>query len=166
MASGRFANPWFKLCLLEAVSFSHRRLYRAKIIPSLERSFKSSRCRRSPSATSGPSKGLTLRNYLALVRFDKPIGTQLLFWPTAWGTTLADPYAFKYLALFAVGSVIARSGGCIVNDFWDRRLDAKVERTKERPLASGAVTKNQALGLMVVHGLLGFGILTQLNANA
>ena len=83
--------------------------------------------------------------FIQLTRLNKPIGFLLLFWPCAWGLTLA--YYFngetnlylKHILLFFSGSVLMRSAGCIFNDIVDRNLDKKVQRTKERPVASGKV---------------------------
>ena len=87
-----------------------------------------------------------LELFIDLTRLKKPIGFMLLFWPCAWGLTLA--YDFKenlnnyylYLILFFCGAVLMRSAGCIVNDIFDKDFDAKVFRTKNRPIASGKVS--------------------------
>ena len=83
--------------------------------------------------------------FLELTRLKKPIGYMLLFWPCSWGLTIAynlnsgfNQYLF-YLILFFLGSVLMRSAGCIVNDIADRNFDKQVERTKNRPLASGKI---------------------------
>tara|TARA_B100001564_G_scaffold306757_1_gene276345 strand:- start:1110 stop:1976 length:867 start_codon:yes stop_codon:yes gene_type:complete len=84
--------------------------------------------------------------FIDLIRLKKPIGFMLLFWPCAWGLTLAYDFSsnlndyFFYLILFFLGSVLMRSAGCIVNDILDKEYDAKVFRTKNRPIASGKVT--------------------------
>ena len=90
------------------------------------------------------TQGINL--FIELTRLKKPIGFMLLFWPCAWGLTLAynfenniDVY-FKYLILFFCGSVLMRSAGCIVNDIVDKNYDKKVERTKSRPIASEKVS--------------------------
>ena len=80
-----------------------------------------------------------LKLFIDLTRLKKPIGFMLLFWPCAWGLTLAYDFSlslnnyFFYLTLFFLGSVLMRSAGCIVNDIVDRNFDKKVERTKKRP---------------------------------
>ena len=80
--------------------------------------------------------------FIELTRLKKPVGYMLLFWPCAWGLTLAYDYSnnkniyLLYLSLFFIGSVLMRSAGCIVNDIWDRKFDKKVLRTKNRPIAS------------------------------
>ena len=101
-----------------------------------------------------------VRPYLQLIRIDRPAGTWLLLFPCLWGQALATP-AGEMLdpvlaAKFAVGSLVMRGAGCIVNDLWDRDIDAKVARTRGRPLASGAVTPLQAgafLGTQLAAGL-------------
>ncbi len=95
---------------------------------------------------------------LQLIRFDKPIGTLLLLWPTLWALWLAaggvpDLYL---LVIFAAGTFLMRSAGCIVNDLADRDLDGGVARTRERPLVTGAVTVREALALFALLMLLAF----------
>ena len=89
--------------------------------------------------------------FVQLTRLNKPIGFLLLFWPCAWGLTLAfyfngdvDIY-LKYIILFFLGSVLMRSAGCIVNDIVDKDFDKKVKRTKQRPIASGKITVLNAI---------------------
>ena len=83
--------------------------------------------------------------FVQLTRLNKPIGFLLLFWPCAWGLTLAFYFSgdidiyLKHIILFFLGSVLMRSAGCIVNDIVDRNLDKKVLRAKDRPLASGKI---------------------------
>ncbi|XP_052066102.1 4-hydroxybenzoate polyprenyltransferase, mitochondrial-like isoform X2 [Mytilus californianus] len=109
----------------------------------------------------------SLQPYLRLIRFDKPIGTWLLYWPCTWSIGLAAaPGHFPdlwLLTLFGAGAFFMRGAGCIVNDMWDRDFDRKVERTKLRPLASGELTYFQ--GLCCLGGMLSvsLGILLQLN---
>ena len=84
--------------------------------------------------------------FIDLTRLKKPIGFMLLFWPCAWGLTLVYNFNenlnnyYLYLILFFLGSVLMRSAGCIVNDILDKEFDAKVFRTKNRPIASGKVS--------------------------
>ena len=89
--------------------------------------------------------------FVQLTRLNKPIGFLLLFWPCAWGLTLAfyfngdvDIY-LKYIILFFLGSVLMRSAGCIVNDIVDKDFDKKVKRTKQRPIASEKITVLNAI---------------------
>ncbi len=81
--------------------------------------------------------------FIDLIRLKKPIGFMLLFWPCAWGLTLSYDFSSSlniyifYLILFFLGALLMRSAGCIVNDILDKEFDAKVFRTKNRPIASG-----------------------------
>jgi 4-hydroxybenzoate polyprenyltransferase len=95
---------------------------------------------------------------LQLIRFDKPIGTLLLLWPTLWALWIAAGGGPDYalLAIFIAGTFLTRSAGCIVNDLADRRLDGAVKRTSGRPLVTGAVTEKEALVLFVALMLLAF----------
>ena len=106
---------------------------------------------------------------IQLIRLDKPIGFLLLFWPCLWGLTLG--YYFnnettlylKYIILFFLGSILMRSAGCIFNDIVDRDLDSKVERTKERPIASGKILVLEAYIYIFFLCLISFLILLQFN---
>ena len=110
-----------------------------------------------------------LKIFIKLTRLDKPIGYLLLFWPCSWG--LAYAYSLNlnievflyHILLFFLGSVLMRSAGCIVNDIVDRKLDKKVKRTKNRPLAAKLISVERAL--LYVVGLCGvaFLILIQFN---
>ena len=107
--------------------------------------------------------------FFELTRLKKPIGYMLLFWPCAWGLTIA--YDFQngfedyilYIFLFFSGSVLMRSAGCIVNDIVDKNYDQKVERTKNRPLASNKISIRSALVIAVILCLLAFLILINFN---
>jgi 4-hydroxybenzoate polyprenyltransferase len=100
------------------------------------------------------------RPYLLLMRLDRPIGIWLLFLPGAWGIVLPRaPAAGHLLVLFALGSVVMRAAGCVVNDLWDRDLDRQVARTAARPLASGAVSPRQALTLLATLLVCGLTVL-------
>jgi 4-hydroxybenzoate polyprenyltransferase len=109
------------------------------------------------------------RIFIQLTRLNQPTGFLLLFWPCAWGLTLA--YYFngetnlylKHILLFFSGSVLMRSAGCIFNDIVDRNLDKKVQRTKERPVASGKVSVSEAFIYIVFLCLVAFLILLQFN---
>ncbi len=112
----------------------------------------------------------SLALYAYLGRFDRPIGIWLLLLPGWWsimlasdGVTRMDGRAWVIFALFGLGAVVMRAAGCVVNDLWDRRLDAQVERTKQRPLASGAVSVENAFAFLFVLLLIGFVILLQFN---
>ena len=107
--------------------------------------------------------------YLLLARVDRPIGVWLLFLPGLWGIVLSGTplrQAVRLIMLFAIGALVMRAAGCVVNDLWDRDIDRMVERTAARPLASGALRPRQALVFLAVLLLIGLAILLQLNALA
>ena len=110
-----------------------------------------------------------LKLFIELTRLKKPIGFMLLFWPCAWGLTLAYDFSnnlddyFFYLTLFFFGSVLMRSAGCIVNDILDKEFDRKVLRTKNRPIASGKISIK--LGLIYAIFLCFLALLILLNFN-
>ncbi len=103
--------------------------------------------------------------YEKLVRLDKPIGILLLLWPTLWALWISGRGHPNLLVvwLFVLGTVLMRSAGCAVNDFADRRFDAEVKRTRERPLARGAIRPWEALAVAAVLALAAFGIVLQFN---
>ncbi|MCW5730546.1 MAG: 4-hydroxybenzoate octaprenyltransferase [Alphaproteobacteria bacterium] len=107
-----------------------------------------------------------LRPYLRLSRMDRPIGTWLLLLPCWWSIALAaEPGSlpdFRLLVLFAIGAILMRGAGCTFNDLVDRDFDARVERTRSRPLPSGQVTPRQAWAWLVLQSLGGLAILLQL----
>lgn len=109
-----------------------------------------------------------LHNYVQLMRLDKPIGVWLLLWPTLWALWLAgegrpNPGIF---VVFMLGVIIMRSAGCVLNDFADRNIDPYVERTRTRPIASGAVAPMEALTLFVALALIAIGLAAMLNRPA
>ena len=110
-----------------------------------------------------------LNLFIELTRLKKPIGFMLLFWPCAWGLTLAYDFSsslndyFFYLLLFFLGSVLMRSAGCIVNDILDKEFDSKVNRTKNRPIASKKISVK--LGFIYVMFLCFLALLVLLNFN-
>ena len=110
-----------------------------------------------------------LKLFIDLTRLQKPIGYMLLFWPCAWGLTLAYDfngninYYFFYLILFFLGSVLMRSAGCIVNDILDKEFDSKVFRTKDRPIASGNVSIKLAIFYSLVLCIFAFLVLLNFN---
>jgi len=97
-----------------------------------------------------------LKLFIDLTRLRKPIGYMLLFWPCAWGLTLAYDFSndlgmyFFYLILFFLGAILMRSAGCIVNDILDKEFDKKVSRTKDRPIASGKTSVKLALFYVLI----------------
>lgn len=106
-----------------------------------------------------------LRQYALLMRLHRPIGTFLLLWPMWWALWLASegkPNA-AVLIIFTVGTLIMRSAGCVINDYADRRIDPRVRRTKERPLALGTVSSQEALGLFAGLCLAAFGLVLLTN---
>ncbi|WP_240318538.1 4-hydroxybenzoate octaprenyltransferase [Lysobacter sp. TY2-98] len=120
----------------------------------------------SSSARSEPAgwrRKLSL--YWALVRGDRPIGWLLLLWPTWWGLWLAArglPPLWT-LVVFSLGVWLTRSAGCVINDYADRWLDPHVERTKDRPLATGEVRGREALAVFAVLMLVAFALVLTMN---
>lgn len=109
------------------------------------------------------------RPYAMLARFDRPIGAWLLFWPAAWAILLAGGTAERslvLLALFAIGSVAMRGAGCVYNDIVDRDLDARVARTRDRPLASGRVSLRAAWTFLFALCGIGLAVLVALDGPA
>ncbi|HEY0411940.1 MAG TPA: 4-hydroxybenzoate octaprenyltransferase [Allosphingosinicella sp.] len=109
-----------------------------------------------------------LRPYASLMRLDRPIGAWLLFWPGAWAVALAGlgPRGLTLILWLALGAWAMRGAGCVYNDIVDRELDAKVERTRLRPLAGGRVTLAGAWALLVLLSLVGLLVLLQLGRTA
>lgn len=103
--------------------------------------------------------------YARLTRLHRPIGNFLLLWPTLWGLWLAaeGPPRPGVLAVFVLGVVVMRAAGCVINDYADRHLDGHVQRTRERPLATGAVSEREALALFVILCLLALGLVLTMN---
>ena len=93
-----------------------------------------------------------LQAYIQLTRLDKPIGTELLLWPTMWAVWIAASGHpdFKIVLIMFLGVLLMRSAGCAINDFADRKVDGLVERTKQRPLASGLISGKEALMVFAV----------------
>ncbi|MCL1093965.1 4-hydroxybenzoate octaprenyltransferase [Shewanella kaireitica] len=103
--------------------------------------------------------------YLRLSRMDRPIGTLLLMWPclmALWFAAGGMP-DIKVLVIFVIGVVVMRACGCVINDYADRNLDAHVERTQSRPLASGEISSKEALIVFVVMALFAFCLVLLLN---
>lgn len=92
-----------------------------------------------------------LEAYYYLCRFDKPIGTELVFWPTMWALWIAAEGIPDLVTLVAMvlGTIFMRAAGCAINDFADRKVDAHVERTKNRPLATGVISAKEAIGVFI-----------------
>jgi len=113
-----------------------------------------------------------LRPYLRLMRLDRPTGTWLLFWPCVFGLILgaiaserqfAGWHDLTLLILFGIGSLAMRGAGCTYNDIVDREIDARVARTRGRPIPSGAVTLRDAWLFLIAQCLVGLAVLLQLN---
>src|SRR4249919_420328 len=120
---------------------------------------------RYATAPTPPSPPPRLRAYWSLVRGDRPIGWLLLLWPTWWGLWIAAdgmPPLWP-LVVFSAGVWLTRSAGCVINDYADRWLDPQVERTKSRPLATGAVSGREALTVFAVLMLVAFALVLTLN---
>ena len=110
-----------------------------------------------------------LNLFIELTRLKKPIGFMLLFWPCIWGLTLAYDFNssllnyFFYGFLFLAGSILMRSAGCIVNDIADKNFDKKVERTKDRPIASGKVSIKLGIIYSIILCFIAFLVLINFN---
>lgn len=119
------------------------------------------------AAATVNNSAASLQPYMKLMRIDKPIGSWLLFWPCGWSIALsAVPGCLpdlKMLMLFGLGAFIMRGAGCTINDMWDKDIDKKVSRTKDRPLAIGALSQFEAL--VFLSGQLGLGLLILLQLN-
>src|SRR6267154_3230937 len=111
-----------------------------------------------------------VRPYLRLMRLDRPIGIWLLFWPCLFGLVLGAIanerqfvgwYDLYLLLLFGVGAIVMRGAGCTYNDIVDREIDAKVARTRDRPIPSGAVRARDAWLFLAGQCLIGLLILAQ-----
>ena len=110
-----------------------------------------------------------LNLFIELIRLKKPIGFMLLFWPCLWGLTIAYNFNdelftyFQYIFFFLAASILMRSAGCIVNDIYDKNFDKKVERTKNRPIASGKISIKLGLIYVIILCLCAFLILINFN---
>ena len=118
---------------------------------------------------------LTLKDkfyaYMQLTRFDKPVGIELLLWPTLWGVMLAAMGqaqqqgavaglpSLQIFVIFALGAILMRAAGCAINDFADRKVDGHVTRTKGRPLADGRLSGKEAIGAFLILVLLSASLL-------
>lgn len=106
-----------------------------------------------------------LPHYIALTRLDRPIGIFLLLWPVLWALWFAAegiPH-LDILLIFVLGTVLTRSAGCAINDYADRHIDGEVARTRNRPLATGALTGKEALFAAAVLMLIAFGLVLLTN---
>ena len=110
-----------------------------------------------------------LNLFIELTRLNKPTGYMLLFWPCLWGLTLVYNFDgaihtyIKFLIFFLLGSILMRSAGCIVNDITDKKFDQKIDRTKNRPIASGKISTKLALLYALILCFLAFLVLINFN---
>ena len=110
-----------------------------------------------------------INHFFELTRLKKPIGYMLLFWPCVWGLTVAFDFSnnvqiyLKYIFLFFSGSILMRSAGCIINDIADKDFDARVARTKKRPIAFGKVSVKLGLFYSAILCLIALNVLLQFN---
>lgn len=122
----------------------------------------------SGHATGVPGRDWRARlgQYWLLIRADRPIGIYLLLWPALWALWVAAEGVPPWwiLLVFVLGTALMRSAGCAINDYADRHFDGQVERTAQRPLATGAVTPREALLVFAVLSLLAFALVLTLNA--
>lgn len=114
------------------------------------------------TTTSAITRKEKLYAYMQLTRFDKPVGIELLLWPTLWGVLLAalgqaqqqgasaGLPSLKIFVIFALGAILMRAAGCAINDFADRKVDGHVTRTKGRPLADGRLSGKEAIVAFLV----------------
>ena len=114
-----------------------------------------------------------LQAYIQLTRFDKPVGIELLLWPTLWGVLLAAMGqaqqqgegitaglpSLSIFVVFALGAILMRAAGCAINDFADRKVDGHISRTKGRPLADGRLSGKEAIAAFLVLMLLSGSLL-------
>lgn len=103
--------------------------------------------------------------YARLARVHRPIGNFLLLWPMLWALWIAaaGPPHPRVLIVFVLGVVVMRAAGCVINDYADREFDGRVERTRDRPMAIGAVSEREALPLFLVLCLIAFGLVLLMN---
>jgi 4-hydroxybenzoate polyprenyltransferase len=126
---------------------------------------KGSVAKKPKKAANSSKNNSKLYNYAVLMRLHKPIGILLLLWPTLWSLWLAAKGvpSIHNLVIFTLGVLVMRSAGCVINDFADRKIDGKVKRTQDRPLATGAVSGAEAITLFILLCLLAFGLVMQTN---
>ncbi|XP_065576554.1 4-hydroxybenzoate polyprenyltransferase, mitochondrial-like isoform X1 [Artemia franciscana] len=159
------------------VLFGKNRLFLNSVLPKLKFTLRccSTNQTEPRKKTNLPEKIVSsfpveLQPYLKLMRADKPVGTWLLFWPCGWSLALATPGSnipdLGLLSLFLVGAFVMRGAGCTINDIWDKDFDRKVVRTKDRPIASGEISRFHALVFLAGQLGIGLSILLQFNWNS
>ena len=107
-----------------------------------------------------------IKAYISLTRLDRPVGIYLVLWPALWALWLASgglPDLYLLL-VFVLGAILMRSAGCVINDYADRNFDGHVERTCNRPLATGVITAKEALGFFALLCLIAFALVLTLNS--
>ena len=106
-----------------------------------------------------------IRAYIDLTRLNRPVGVYLVLWPTLWALWLASEGipSLHLLIVFILGAILMRSAGCVINDYADRNFDGHVERTKQRPLASGVLSAKEALSFFAILCLIAFTLVLTLN---
>ncbi len=114
---------------------------------------------------SGVNFTQRLKEYALLMRLHRPIGIMLLLWPTLWGLWFAAKGLpdLRVFVVFVLGVVLMRSAGCVMNDYADRDFDPHVERTRDRPIAAGRVSPNEALVLFVILCVSAFALVLLMN---
>lgn len=117
------------------------------------------------TSDSSPQTGSLWRDWILLTRFDKPIGSYLLLWPTLWALWAAAEGIpdWKNLLIFTAGVFVMRSAGCVINDYADREIDRHVARTQDRPLTQGRITEKAALTGFAILCLIAFGLVLMTN---
>ena len=108
---------------------------------------------RASAPAPTPAWRARLPHYWQLIRGDRPVGILLLLWPTWWALWVAAEglSPWHLLLIFTAGVWLTRSAGCVINDYADRWLDPQVERTRQRPLATGAVSPREAMEIGRAH---------------
>lgn len=111
------------------------------------------------------ASGNRWHDWLLLTRFDKPIGSYLLLWPTLWALWAAaeGTPSWQNLLIFTAGVFVMRSAGCVINDYADRHIDRHVERTQNRPLTQGRISEKEALIGFAILCLIAFGLVLMTN---
>lgn len=146
------------------ISIVHRKTFCSNAIRSTNDKGKEMEGGQSNSITSA------IQPYLDLMRFNRPIGTMLLFWPCGWSVAICAAPGhlpdFYTLGLFAAGAFLMRGAGCTINDMWDRDIDAKVERTKNRPLVNKQISTFDSWTFLMAQLGLSLTILLQFNWNS
>ncbi|CAH2301637.1 4-hydroxybenzoate polyprenyltransferase, mitochondrial [Pelobates cultripes] len=165
-----FKNQVFARCLHSISAFSSCKCWKPVVSHHSRHKTEIHGSKRSLSFSAAAvveSMPKNVQPYLRLMRLDKPIGTWLLYLPCTWSIALAaEPGGLpdiSMLALFGTGAVLMRGAGCTINDMWDRDFDKKVERTASRPIASGDISRFQALVFLGGQLSLALGVLLCLN---